>query len=111
MFGVVLLLLLSVTANVLFALLGLVINLKFPKLDAISDTAAVKQSASTIVDMLAAMAFVMLPAGIYVINLTKLGGVIGAEVFAAGVCAVYALISVVLYRYLCKKGCQIFENL
>ena len=61
--------------------------------------------------LLAAMAFVMLPAGIYVINLTKLGGVIGAEVFAAGVCAVYALISVVLYRYLCKKGCQIFENL
>jgi len=111
MFGVVLLLLLSVTANVLFALLGLVINLKFPKLDAISDTAAVKQSASTIVDMLAAMAFVMLPAGIYVINLTKLGGVIGAEVFAAGVCAVYALISAVLYRYLCKKGCRIFENL
>ena len=111
MFGIVLLLLLSVAANVLFALLGLVINLKFPKLDAISDTAAVKQSASTIVDMLAAMALVMIPAGIYVINLTKLGGVIGAEVFAMLVCAVYAIISVGLYRYLCTGGCRIFETL
>ena len=109
--GTAWLLFVSVLANVLFALLGLVINLKFPKLDAISDTAAVKQSASVVVTMLVTMAFVMIPAGIYVINLTKLGGVIGAEVFAAGVCAGYALISVVLYRYLCKKGCRIFENL
>lgn len=109
--GTAWLLFVSGFANVLFALLGLVINLKFPKLDAISDTAAVKQSASAVVTMLVTMAFVMIPAGIYVINLTKLGGVIGAEVFAAGVCAGYALISVVLYRYLCKKGCRIFENL
>ena len=107
----VFLIVLPLIANIMFALLGLVINLKLPKLDAISETAAIKQSASTIVDMLVAMALVMIPGAIYIGNVMKLDAMIGAELFLNVVTIVYALISVVLYRYLCTKGCRIFECL
>ncbi len=109
--GMFFLIVLPLIANIMFALLGLVINLKLPKLDAISETAAIKQSASTIVDMLAAMALVMIPGAIYIVNVMKLDSVIGAELFLGVVTVVYALISFVLYRYLCTKGCRIFESL
>ncbi len=109
--GMFFLIVLPVIANIMFALLGLVINLKLPKLDAISEAAAVKQSASTIVDMLAAMALVMIPGALYIVNVMELDGAIGAELFLGVVTVVYTLISLALYRYLCTKGCRIFESL
>ena len=106
--GMVLSVLMSVIANVMFALLGVVVNLKLPKMDWISETAAVKQSASTLVDMFGAMALVLIPGALY---LTVLDGMILPELFGIGLTVVYALISVLLYRYLCTRGCRIFEEL
>ena len=106
--GMVLSVLMSVIANVMFALLGVVVNLKLPKMDWISETAAVKQSASTLVDMFGAMALVLIPGALY---LTVLDGMILPELFGIGLTVVYALISALLYRYLCTSGCRIFEEL
>lgn len=95
-------------ANVLFALLGIVINLNFPKLDWVSEMAAVKQSASTIVDMLLAMALVLIPGALYI---TALKNAVSEFWFLLILTVVYILTAFGLYRYLCGKGCRLFENL
>lgn len=96
------------SANVLFALLGVVINLNFPKLDWVSEMAAVKQSASTIVDMLLAMALVLIPGALYI---TALKNAVSEFWFLLILTVVYILTAFGLYRYLCGKGCRLFENL
>lgn len=104
-----LMILLSVAVIVLFALFGVAVNLKLPKFDWISETACVKNSASTLVCMFGNMLFIMIPALVYA--LTPLHKVIGPTLFA-GLCLVLVLaLCAGIYRFIVTKGCEIYESL
>ena len=92
---------------VLSALLGLYINLCFPKLDAPNDAVVVKQSVaamlSTVVSMLMAAAGI----GVYVLIWRKLG-----PIGAVGLCAVFfTAVSATLAGLLRTKGQRMFREL
>lgn len=61
----VILILLSLIATLVSAQLGLLVNLKFPKMDAINDTVVVKRSVSVMICVLGPMAVIMGLSSIY----------------------------------------------
>ncbi len=89
------------------ALLGLTVNLLFPKLDAVSPMAVVKQSMSAILATLGGMAAA---AGLGLAVWT-LGGILG-EAGALAACALVLLVlSAGLYRWLHTRGVRRFAEL
>lgn len=96
------LLLLSLCAS--FALFtapfGLLVNLLFPKLDPVSDMAAVKQSASTIIGIFASMLLVLLGGGLWFLT--------GSPALCLAVTAAFAAAAWLL---LLKKGPALFAAL
>jgi ABC-2 type transport system permease protein len=103
-----LLLLLPTAFTVLMALFGVVINLRFPKFDWISETHAVKQSISTMITMFGSVALIALLAVIYAVLLTN---VTTPELYLAFVTVFFVVLSVILYRYLKTGGSRAFEAL
>ena len=97
-----------VSMQVFTAIAGLISNLRFPKLDSISDTVAVKQSASVMVAMLVSFGMLITVIGIYFAL-----GYFGLPFWAIGACvfAVLSLLSLIGYRFLAKKGVWMFEQL
>ncbi|MGI6260815.1 MAG: hypothetical protein ACOYJR_03125 [Acutalibacteraceae bacterium] len=76
--GIAAVLILPAVFTFFCALLGIVLNLHFPKFDYINDVAVVKQGISSILSMLAAMGAAVLPAMLYVLVLRP---VISADLF------------------------------
>lgn len=93
--------------SVAHALFGLLINLTFPKLDAVSDAAVVKQSAAAALGMFAPMLFLLLGAGVYWL----LGKVLGTMGVLSVCCALLGVLSLILYRILSTKGQRMFLQL
>ncbi len=96
----------AVTAFSAFA--GVAINLKFPKLDWMSETVPVKQSASTLISMLLGAAVVAIPAVLYFV---VLGEVISVELFLGVFIVFICLLCTLLYSWLKNKGSLIFQTL
>ncbi len=90
------------------ALFGVVVNLRFPRFDWVSETQVVKQSASVFVCMLVNIAIITVFAIFYTILLST---VMSLTAFASICTALFVAISAVLYMYLCKKGTQKFSEL
>ncbi len=89
------------------ALLGLAVNLCFPKLDALNDMVVVKQSAAAFTSTLGGMAAALACAGL----VWMLAGLIGGAA-ALGVCAVVLLAGcAVLYGWLHTRGVERFREL
>ncbi len=91
-----------------FAYLGVVINLRFPKFDWINETAAVKQGASTIIAMLAAMVCAAIPLILFVIlpeNAFPVGPYLLIWAVVFGLCALW------IRRFLRHRGARMFEEL
>lgn len=88
------------------ALVGLIANVHFPKLDAPSDTAAVKNSASVMIGSLG----VMLATIALMLLLFWLRKYLGNNILYAAL-AFYAIVSLSLYRYLSTRGVKKFQSI
>lgn len=101
------LLLFSLTFAVFTALLGLAVNLLFPKLDAVSDMAVVKQSAASMLSTFGGMAAALICGG----AVWQLSGLMG-PLAALAACALALLLgSAALFRWLHTGGAARFMAL
>ncbi len=100
--------LLIILASIIFptfsAILGLIINLKHPKLDANSDTEIIKQSMSAFIATISGMILGLITAGIIFIDVEKNTIIIIELIF-------YCLLDILLWKYIAKKGTKKFEKL
>lgn len=103
-----LLLVVPVLLNIFCALLGVVINLKFPKFDWINETVVVKQSMSPLLAMFGSAAVVLAPMLIYMF---LAAGKISVDAFTGIYAVVLGILSLWLYRYIVTKGKRVFEML
>ncbi|SCP99684.1 hypothetical protein [Anaerobium acetethylicum] len=94
--------------TVFCALLGVALNLKFPKFDWVSETQAVKQGISTLIAMFGSAAAVLAPGMVY---LKLLSDKVLAEVYMIGYGVLLAAACLILYRWLMTRGARIFETL
>lgn len=83
------------------ALLGVAVNLRFPKFDWISETVAVKQGISSVITMFASMGIAAVPVILY-INVLK--NLLPPELCIALFAVVLAAASAAMYLYLKTKG-------
>lgn len=90
--------------NWFVAALGLTVNLLFPKLDWISETAAVKQSISTLLSMLGAMAIVALAVGCWALGVPE-------TILLPAFAALCLLASLLLTRWIYTRGAARFAML
>ncbi|MDD4772583.1 MAG: hypothetical protein PHZ09_03155 [Eubacteriales bacterium] len=90
------------------ALLGVVINLRFPKFDWISETVAVKQSLSSVLTMFGSLAVVTLPIILYIYLLRDL---MSAELCITLFGLLLGAASALMYRFLKTKGNEIYAFL
>ena len=91
----------------LCACMGLAINLKMPNLHWTNETAAVKQSMSSLVAMLGAWGVVLLPIGLYF----AFGKYLPAWGYMLLWLGVFALATAAILVWLYKRGARIFANL
>ncbi len=97
------------TVIVIFcALLGVVINMHFPKLDWINETVPIKQSMSTLVTMLASMAVVALPILLYGLGFVQ---ILTLESYMLIYAVIVVALCLLMYKYLKTKGSIIFASL
>jgi len=108
LFQILLTILLPAVFTILCALLGVVINLRFPKFDWINETIVIKQSLSSGISMLVFMAASAIPALIYGLLLLN---VMKAEIFMLICLCVYSALCLWLYTYLKTKGNRIYAFL
>ena len=88
-------------------LIGLIVNLKFPKLNAESSAEVVKQSASSFISVLIGM---LLLVG-YVMVLVKLFNKINSLLLITLITGVFLLLDILLYLYIINKGVKDFNAL
>lgn len=82
------------------SILGLIINLIFPKMDAKNDTEVVKQSASTLVATFSGM----LVFGILIMLWTVLNTIINFELFIFIIIAIFVVLNIIGYKILTTYG-------
>lgn len=103
----ILLIILSILMPLISHLVGIIINLKYPKLEWESPAEAVKQSTSSFIAVMLGMVILMVTVGI---SFALIGNVLPiiALLIAIGVSA---LINLILYLYLTKRSVKDFNNL
>lgn len=104
---VIQILILTIVTIFLSAVIGLIINLKYPKLDASNDTEIVKQSMSSMISV-----FI----GIVLFSLSIIGIVFLSTNINMNICftlhlLLFIIISIILYIILMKKGPKEYQNL
>ena len=105
---VLLLFLAPLALTVCMALLGVVVNLRWPRFDYTNETLVIKQSASSTITMFSGMGVVLLPVLLYVLALSKLIPVRGMLAIFAGVLAIADFI---MYDYLAHRADRAFAKL
>jgi ABC-2 type transport system permease protein len=90
------------------ALLGVVVNMHFPKFDWVNETVPIKQSMSTVITMFTSMAVVLLPTVLYSAALAQ---TLTIELFMIIYTIVIIALCLLMYRYLKTKGSIIFASL
>lgn len=104
----ILLLVLPVIVTAFFALFGVTVNLHFPKFDWVSETVAVKQSASTMISLFGAMAIIIAPIVLYGMVFSAWLDV-DLYLFLCG--AAFLVLALVLRGYLKTGGQKVLERL
>jgi ABC-2 type transport system permease protein len=90
----------------LIAIVGLIMNLRFPMLNWTSETAVVKQSTASLFSLLSGFLLIVIPIGIAVL-LNPLG-----QTLSLGITAIFLLLLTLLcYRYLITNGAKQFLQL
>ncbi len=103
----ILLILLSILIPLVSHFIGILVNLKFPKLDAENSTEVVKQSTSSFIAVLIGMVLAI----ISYILLSFLIGKINSTTLLIIVAVVYIIIDSLLYLLLIKRGVKRFKEL
>ncbi|MGZ9585827.1 hypothetical protein [Paenibacillus marinisediminis] len=88
------------------AIMGVLVNLKLPKLEWTSEVAVIKQSASVLVSML--ISFITL---VICIGLALLLSNVNGDLVLLSIGLLMAVVCIVLYRYIQTKGEQLFQAL
>ena len=87
--------------------IGILVNLKYPKLDFENETEVVKQSAGSFISVLIGFGFLMTT----FIVLTNLLGIVNPLLLLIISTLLYIIIDIVLYMILCNKGVKEFNSL
>ena len=103
---ILLLIIASVIFPILTQMLGIIVNLRYPKLDATNDTEIVKQSMSSNVSVFLGLGLIILT-GVVIFALFSIG--LNTEIIIVIVNFIYILICFMLWLYL-KKNCVKFFN-
>ena len=103
----ILLLILSILIPLVSHFVGLIVNLKYPKLDAESSAEVVKQSASSFISVMIGMVLFI----ITVVIITKVIGKINAIILLGIITIIYVIINMMLYIYLTKVSTKEFNKL
>lgn len=103
----ILLLGLSLLAPLISHFVGLIINLKFPKLDAENAAEVVKQSTSSFLAVMIGMVLVVLSA----VFTMKLAGEISSTLILLLIFIFYLILDILLYSYLINYSVKDFDNL
>jgi len=104
----IMMLILPTTLNAFLALLGVAVNLRFPRFDWTSEVQVIKQSATVFVTMLLNLIAVITPAIIY---MAALSNRVSLSVFAIICSVLYLALAALLYVYLRGAGARRFESL
>ena len=99
---IVLILLASIIMPTFTAILGILINLKYPKMDAISDTEVVKQSMSSMISV-----FI----GMFIGMLSVAAVIIGGNLFIILELLVFSIIVCILWNILKRYGVRRFKEI
>lgn len=99
---IVLILLASIIMPTFTAILGILINLKYPKMDAISDTEVVKQSMSSMISV-----FI----GMFVAMLSIAAVIIGGNLFIILELLIFSIIVLILWNVLKRYGVRRFKEI
>ena len=103
----ILLIILSILTPLISHFIGIIVNLKYPKLDAENSAEVVKQSTSSFMSVTIGMILLIVTAMI----VFKILGAISATLILLIFTAVYLIIDIILYLYLLNKGIKDFNNL
>ena len=103
----ILILLLSILIPLVSHFIGIIVNLKYPKLDAESSTEVVKQSTSSFIAVMIGMLLAILT----IVIITKIIGKIDAIILLVIITIVYIIINCILYLYLINIGEKDFNKL
>ncbi len=103
----ILLLLLSIIIPLVSHFIGIIVNLKYPKLDAENPTEVVKQSASSFISVMIGM--VLFIASFIIIS--HIIDKVSSLVILSATTIIFILIDIVLYIYLIKVGTKEFDKL
>ena len=94
-----------------FSGLGLLANLKWPKLNWTNETQAIKQGMSLFVTMMSCMAINLIPFLLITLLYDKIIAVMSAELFLTIILAINILLVVIFYSVLFKKGSKMFYKI
>lgn len=103
---IVLILLASIIMPTFSAIVGILMNLKYPKLDAVSDTEVVKQSMSSTVSVFIGMGVAFVSIGVMI-----LGSKINLDLFIMLELLIFTIIVLILWKYLKKYGVKKWEKI
>ena len=102
-----LLIICAVILPLISGLIGIIVNLKFPKLDAKDDTEVVKQSMSSFISVMAGMFLTFVSIGL----VFKLKELVNTNLAVLIATLIFTLIAYLLYLYAKVKGTKDFEKL
>lgn len=105
---VLLIMVASLILPIVAELIGIIANLKYPKMNAINDTEVVKQSASTLVATLVGMGGTIL-SGFLIYKFLEMG--VAMDLVLLGFVAAYAAILGLLMLYISKVGARKFYRI
>ena len=103
----IILLILSILIPLVSHFIGIIINLKYPKLEFENSAEVVKQSASSFISVMIGMVLLI----VSIVIITKIIGKINATLLLAIIMLIYIIIDIILYIYLTKKSVKEFNAL
>ena len=101
------LLILGILIPLVSHFIGILVNLKYPKLDAENSTEVVKQSASSFISVMMGMVLLLLS----IMAILKLIGLVKAMWILLMALIIFIVIDLILYLYLSKVGVKQFNSL
>ncbi len=103
----ILLLILSILIPLVSHFIGILVNLKYPKLDYENSSEVVKQSTSSFVAVMIGMILLI----ITIVIITNIIGIISSTLILIAAVIIYLIINTILYLYLINKGVKEFNSL
>ena len=110
MASVTLIPMICIIANLMFAFMGLAINLKHPSFDWVNEAVPVKQGMSVLLTMLSGMGITFFFVIVYVILVAALEIYVMSALYLLCVMLILLAATVLLGVWLLKRGTKIFES-